>query len=59
VEVIEPLGAEIYVYLVCGKNSFVAKMDSRTQAEIEQDMEIVIDMGKTHIFEPTTLLAIV
>jgi multiple sugar transport system ATP-binding protein len=59
VEVIEPLGAEIYIYLACGKNSFVGKMDSRTKAGIEQDIEIVIDMGKTHIFEPTTLLAIV
>jgi multiple sugar transport system ATP-binding protein len=59
VEVIEPLGAEIYIYLTCGGNSLVGKMDSRTRAEIEQDIEIVIDMAKTHIFEPETLLAIV
>jgi multiple sugar transport system ATP-binding protein len=59
VEVIEPLGAEIYIYLACGNNSLVGKMDSRTKAGIEQDIEIVIDMGKTHIFEPTTLLAII
>ncbi len=59
VEVIEPLGAEIFIYLACGNNSLVGKMDSRTQVEIEQDIEIVIDMEKTHIFDPTTLLAIV
>jgi hypothetical protein len=34
-------------------------MDSRTQVEIEQNIEIAIDMGKTHIFDHTTLLAIV
>ncbi|MCJ7654927.1 MAG: sn-glycerol-3-phosphate ABC transporter ATP-binding protein UgpC [Dehalococcoidia bacterium] len=59
VEIIEPLGAEIFIYLACGKNSLVGKMDSRTQVEIEQNIEIVIDMEKTHIFDPKTLLAIV
>ena len=59
VEVIEPLGAEIYIYLTCGENSLVGRMDSRTQAGIEQNIEIVIDMGKTHIFDPKTLSAIV
>ena len=59
VDVIEPLGAEIFIYLTCGKNSLVGKMDSHTQVEIEQNMEIVIDMEKTHIFDPKTLSAIV
>ena len=58
-EIIEPLGAEIFIYLACGKNSLVGKMDSRTQVEIEQNIEMVIDMEKTHIFDPKTLLAIV
>jgi multiple sugar transport system ATP-binding protein len=34
-------------------------MESRTQVEVEQDMEVVIDMEKTHIFDPETLLVIV
>ena len=59
VEVIEPLGAEIFIYLACGKNSLVGKMDSRTQVEIEQNIEIVINMEKTHIFDPKTSLVIV
>jgi multiple sugar transport system ATP-binding protein len=33
-------------------------MDSRTQVEIEQNIEIVIDIEKTHIFDPKTLLTI-
>jgi multiple sugar transport system ATP-binding protein len=59
VDVIEPLGAEIFIYLTCGKYSMVGKMDTRTQIEVEQDMEVAIDMEKTHIFDPKTLLAIV
>jgi multiple sugar transport system ATP-binding protein len=34
-------------------------MDARTQVEIEQTMEVVIDMEKTHIFDPKTSLVIV
>jgi multiple sugar transport system ATP-binding protein len=59
VEVIEPLGAEIFIYLTCGKYSVVGKMDARTQVEVEQNMEVVLDMEKTHIFDPKTLLVIV
>ena len=59
VEVIEPLGAEIFIYLDIGKQSLVGKMDSRTQVKVEESMEVVIDMEKTHIFDPETLLTIV
>jgi multiple sugar transport system ATP-binding protein len=59
VDVIEPLGSEIFIYLTCGKNSFIGRMDSRTQVEVEQNMEIAIDMEKTHIFDPKTSSAIV
>jgi len=59
VDVIEPLGAEIFIYLTCGKHSMIGKMDTRTQIEVEQDMEVAIDMEKTHIFDPKTLLVIV
>jgi multiple sugar transport system ATP-binding protein len=59
VDVIEPLGAEIFIYLTCGKHSVIGKMDSRTQVEVEQSMEVVLDIEKTHIFDPETLLVIV
>jgi len=59
VDVIEPLGAEIIVYFACGRHILIGKMDTRTQAEVEQNMEIVVEMEKTHIFDPDTLLVIV
>jgi len=59
VEVIEPLGAEIFIYLDIGDHSLVGKMDSQTQVKVEESMEAVIDKEKTHIFDPETLLTIV
>ena len=59
VEVIEPLGAEIFIYLDIGKHSLVGKMDSQTQVKVEENMEVVIDMEKTHIFDPETMLTII
>jgi len=59
VEVIEPLGAEIFIYLAIGNNSLIGKMDSRTQVKVEEDLGVVIDMEKTHIFDPETLLTVV
>ncbi|OQA02888.1 MAG: sn-glycerol-3-phosphate import ATP-binding protein UgpC [Planctomycetes bacterium ADurb.Bin401] len=59
VDVIEPLGSEIYLYLACGRNSFTARMDSRTQPQVEQNLEVAIDMEKAHIFDPATSAAII
>jgi multiple sugar transport system ATP-binding protein len=59
VELIEPLGAEIFIHLTIGKNSFVGKMDSRTQVKVEENMEVMIDMKKTHLFDNKTMLKII
>jgi multiple sugar transport system ATP-binding protein len=59
IDVIEPLGSEIFVHFTCGESSFVGRMDSRTQVEVEQYAEIAINMEKAHIFDPKTSLAIV
>ncbi len=59
VEVIEPLGAEILIYLLCGKHSLVSKVDTRTQSEVDRNLAVVVDMEKTHFFDPQTLLTIV
>ncbi len=59
IDVIEPLGSEIFVYFKCGKDSFVGRMDSRTQVEVEQNMEIAIDMEKTHFFDARTSMAVI
>ena len=50
VEVIEPLGDEVLFYLVCGKHNLVAKLDSRTKAQVGDELEVSLEISETHIF---------
>ncbi len=63
IDVMEPMGNEIFLYLVpqlkLGEGSFVARMGPETWARPGQDFEVVFDMTKVHIFEKETGLAIV
>jgi multiple sugar transport system ATP-binding protein len=52
VEIVEPMGAETYVYLTTGVHSFVARLDSHSKAEIDQKKALLINMDKAHFFEP-------
>jgi len=59
VDVIEPLGAEIIIYLNKGKHSFTGKFDPRSCIQVGNYMEISFDMEKIHIFDPDTTDVIV
>jgi len=52
VEIIEPMGSETYIYLTTGKTSFVARVDSHTHAQLDQDKTLLFNMDKAHYFEP-------
>ena len=54
VEVIEPLGAEGLLYLTTGKSPFIARVSSYDQIEINQDIELVFNMQKAHVFDKET-----
>jgi len=58
VDVIEPMGAIVTAYLTVGKHSLVATIDAETKMIEEKDMEFVLDMEKTHVFDKDTELAI-
>jgi ABC-type sugar transport systems, ATPase components len=51
VEVVEPLGSEIYLHLNTGKNTLVAKVDAHNQAKTNQIIELVFNLSKSHLFE--------
>jgi len=53
-EVVEPLGSEVYLYLNTGKHSFIARVGAHNRPEVNRDMDLVIDMGKVHFFDPET-----
>ena len=54
VDVTEPLGAEIYIYLLVGDHSLIARVDPRTRVDIGDEVELVLDMSKMHIFDRQT-----
>ncbi len=59
VEVVEPMGAEILLHLTTGKNIFVARVGSHNKAKVNQDIEMVFDMDKIHVFDKKTEKTIV
>ncbi len=59
VDVVEPMGSEIYLYLNVGRNSFVARVSNQDTAAVNQDLQVVFDMSKAHFFDPVTDKAIV
>ena len=58
VDVTELMGNEIFLYLVTGKNTFVARVDPRSKAQIGNKSQFAFDMDKFHIFDAETEQAI-
>jgi len=58
VDVIEPMGAIVTMYLTTGEHSLIATIDAETEAKEGQEMEILLDMDKTHLFDKETEEAI-
>jgi multiple sugar transport system ATP-binding protein len=54
VDVTELMGNEIFVYMVTGKTQFIARVDPRAHAVVGQDMTVVLDMERMHLFDPKT-----
>ena len=58
-EVVEPLGAEVYLYLNSGKHTFMARVGAHDRPEVNRDMDLVFDMTKIHFFDKTTEVTII
>jgi multiple sugar transport system ATP-binding protein len=55
VDVVEPMGSEIYLYLVTtGGQQFVARVDPMTKVQPGEKMQVTFDMSKMHAFDQTT-----
>ena len=54
VDVTELMGNEIFLYLLSGKNSFVARVDPRTRFQIGNQVQLVFNMDNFHLFDPAT-----
>ena len=59
VEVVEPVGNEIFVYFSTGSNSqFVARLATDTPPAVGKPFELLFDTSKFHFFDKDTELAI-
>jgi multiple sugar transport system ATP-binding protein len=53
VDVTELMGNEIFLYLLSGKNSYVARVDPRTRFQIGENVQVVFNMDNMHLFDPS------
>ncbi len=53
VDVTELMGNEIFLYLIAGKNNYVARVDPRTRFQIGDQVQVVFNMDNFHIFDPS------
>jgi multiple sugar transport system ATP-binding protein len=58
VDVIEPMGPVVTAYLTVGVRQIIATIDADTKAKEGEELEIVLDMDKTHLFDKETQKAI-
>ncbi|MCC7391717.1 sn-glycerol-3-phosphate ABC transporter ATP-binding protein UgpC [Candidatus Sumerlaeota bacterium] len=52
VEIVEPMGAETYMYLTTGKSPFVSRVDAHVKAEIDEQKQLLVNMRKALFFKP-------
>ncbi|HOJ34576.1 MAG TPA: sn-glycerol-3-phosphate ABC transporter ATP-binding protein UgpC [Candidatus Hydrogenedentes bacterium] len=58
VEVVEPMGSEIYLYLDVGGQSVTARIDSDKEPEVNTVLILDVDVSRAHYFDPETEKAI-
>ena len=58
VDVTELMGNEIFLYLVSGKNTFVARVDPRSKLRLGEQASVALDMDTMHIFDAETEQAV-
>ncbi len=51
VEVVEPMGSEVHLYLAQGDKLFVARVDAYTEAFEGDEIQVAFDMRKVHLFD--------
>ena len=54
VEIVEPMGAEVYVHLTTGHHGFVARLDSHEGIQVGQRLKLAFDLRKSHFFDAQT-----
>lgn len=59
VDLIEPMGAETYLYIHVGHHTLIARLKTKSDLSVHQDLELVFDMNRVHFFDRETDKAII
>jgi multiple sugar transport system ATP-binding protein len=54
VEVVEPVGAETFLYLHTGAHSLIARVSPTQRHNAGERVRLTLDLDKAHLFDPTT-----
>mgnify|MGYP006281343349 CR=1 FL=1 len=54
VEVVEPMGSEIYLYFPMGEDQTVARVEADSEAEVGDTVKLGVNFEKMHMFDPET-----
>ncbi len=58
VDVTEMMGNEKFLHLILGGQPLLARVDPRTRARAGQDVELMLDIDRLHVFDAQTQLAL-
>jgi multiple sugar transport system ATP-binding protein len=58
VEVVEPMGNEVVLYLTTGKSSFVARVDPVHIPTVKQRVRLAVEIDKAHFFDRETEISL-
>jgi multiple sugar transport system ATP-binding protein len=58
VEVVEPMGNEVLLYLSTGSASLVARLGPQYMPQVGQQIELVAEVGKAHFFDCETEISL-
>ncbi len=59
VDVVEPMGSEINLYLNVGGQTMIGIVDADSEVEVGDEVTVAVDMDKINIFDPNTEEAVV
>ena len=59
VEVVEPMGSEVFLYLTTGKSSFVARVDPLHMPVVGQEVKLAVEVDKAHFFAEDNLESLI
>ncbi len=54
VDVVEPMGSEIYLYINTGEHEMIARVEADSEAEVGDTIKLAVNQEHMHIFDPET-----